>query len=267
MPSESESKQLQETPWAVRTEGLSVNYRTVVERRRTLKESLLHLGRGRRQQHVVPALKNVDLELPRGALLGVIGANGAGKSTLLRTVAGILPPSEGKVSVRGRVTTLLATGVGFNRQLTGRQNIRLGGLAIGLKPFEIDAQMDEVVNFAGIGEFIDMPAKIYSSGMFGRLAFSVAVHMNPEILLVDEALSAGDAAFRAKAAEKMRELIHSAEAIMLVTHGLGTIEELATHALWLHKGEVMGFGSPTEIVSDYSKFVKAGQTIATREEI
>lgn len=248
-------------------DGLAVSYRASVAGKQTLKNTLVRMGRRQKSTQLIQALRGISFEVPKGSLMGVIGANGAGKSTLLRAVAGILPPSEGTVTVRGRTTTLLATGVGFNPQLTGRENITLGGLAIGLTRAQIEGQLEEVVEFASIGRFIDMPTKVYSSGMFGRLAFSVAVHMSPEILLVDEALSAGDAAFREKASAKMQELISQAQAIMLVSHGMSTITELATHTLWLHKGRVMGYGDPAEVVQEYTKFVKAGHAAAVWEEI
>src|SRR3712207_1889005 len=143
----------------------------------------------------------VSFEVPRGTVMGVVGANGAGKSTLMRTVAGILPPTSGRVEVNGRVSTLLALGVGFNRALTGRQNVVLGGLAAGLSREQVAAKYEDIVRFAELGEFMDMPMRTYSSGMYGRLAFSVAVNMDPNILLIDEALSVGDARFRKKSAQ------------------------------------------------------------------
>ncbi len=267
MLSESEPRNTTSELPAIEVEGLSVSYRAAIEHKQTLKSALVRFGRRQRSIEFIEALQGIDFKVERQSLLGVIGANGAGKSTMLRTVAGILPPTTGKVTVRGRTTTLLATGVGFNGQLSGRENITLGGLAIGLRPDEIEEQIDQVIEFASIGKFIDMPTKVYSSGMFGRLAFSVAVHMKPEILLVDEALSAGDAAFREKASAKMSSLLEEAEAILLVTHGMATIKELATHCLWLHRGKVMGYGDPDAIVAEYTEFVKAGHAAAVWDEI
>ncbi len=148
--------------------------------------------------------------------MGVVGANGAGKSTLMRTVAGILPPNSGRVEVNGRVSTLLSLGVGFNRKLTGRQNVVLGGLAAGLTRAELAERYDEIVDFAELEDFMDMPMRTYSSGMYGRLAFAVAVTMHPDILIIDEALSVGDARFRKKSFERMRELCSEDRTILLV---------------------------------------------------
>jgi teichoic acid transport system ATP-binding protein len=171
------------------------------------------------------------------------------------------------VTVRGQITALLAMGVGFNRALSGRENIFLGGLASGRTPDEIEAQMDEIIAFADLGEFIDMPMNTYSSGMYGRLAFAVGVNIDPDILLVDEALSAGDASFRQKATQKMRSLVDNAGTILLVSHGLGHIEKLATHCLWLHKGEVMGYGEPRDMIKAYTDFVQVKQSEAIMEDI
>jgi ABC-type polysaccharide/polyol phosphate transport system ATPase subunit len=196
----------------------------------------------------------------------VIGHNGAGKSTLLRTIAGILPPSRGRVVVNGYVTTLLSVGIGFNGELTGRENIRLGGLANGLSPQDIARREHDIAEFSGLGEFVDYPLKTYSSGMRSRLGFSVAVHMEPEILLIDEALSAGDAAFRTKASEKIKEVMSKAQAILLVSHGLSTIEEMASSVLWLDHGRVLGHGDPSDTIEAYREHVSAGSSAAVNEE-
>ena len=190
----------------IRVHDVSVTYRTSLESAPTLKNTVLKLGRREKIVREVQALRNVSFEVPEGQVLGVVGANGAGKSTLMRTVAGILPPNSGRVEVHGRVSTLLALGVGFNRKMTGRQNVVLGGLAAGLTREQLAAKYEEIVAFAELEEFMDMPMRTYSSGMYGRLAFAVAVTMEPEILLIDEALSVGDARFRKKSFRKMREL-------------------------------------------------------------
>jgi len=231
-----------------------------------MKSALRRLGRPRQEIRRIEALKNVSFSVVQGEFLGVIGANGAGKSTLLRTIAGILPPSTGRVVVNGHVTTLLSVGIGFNAELTGRENIRLGGLANGLAPKEIDAKEEEIAEFSGLGEFIDYPIKTYSSGMRSRLGFSVAASMEPDILLIDEALSAGDAEFREKASKKMKTIMKKARAIILVSHGLSTIQEMATHALWLDHGTVMGQGDPEEVITAYTDHVKVKKSAAVLEE-
>lgn len=212
------------------------------------------------------ALRDISFEVGSGNLLGIIGPNGAGKSTLLRTLAGILPPSEGKITVWGSVTTLLALGVGFNAELSGRDNIRLGCLASGFLPEQIDELTGPIIEFADLGEFIEYPVKTYSSGMYGRLAFSIAVQLKPDILLIDEALSTGDASFRAKSQDKMRELMTQARAIVLVSHGLGLIREMATEVLWLDKGEVMGYGDPAEMIGAYTESVHVSTKAATDDD-
>src|SRR3712207_1403480 len=209
----------------------------------------------------------VSFEVPRGTVLGVVGANGAGKSTLMRTIAGILPPTRGRVEVNGRVSTLLALGVGFNRKLSGRDNVILGGLAAGLSREQLEAKYAQIVEFAELEEFMDMPMRTYSSGMYGRLAFSVAVHMEPEILLIDEALSVGDARFRKKSFNKMRELCSQARTIVLVSHALGSIKELCDSAVWMHKGELRMQDDPAAVVKSYREFLDVGEDAFTMEDV
>ena len=200
-------------------------------------------------------------------MLGVVGANGAGKSTLMRTVAGILPPNSGRVEVHGRVSTLLALGVGFNRKMTGRQNVVLGGLAAGLTREQLAAKYEEIVAFAELEDFMDMPMRTYSSGMYGRLAFAVAVTMEPEILLIDEALSVGDARFRKKSFRKMRELCGENRTILLVSHALGSIKDLCDQAIWMHKGELRMWDEPEAVVDAYTEFLEVGEDAFTMEDV
>jgi ABC-type polysaccharide/polyol phosphate transport system ATPase subunit len=209
----------------------------------------------------------VSFEVPEGQVLGVVGANGAGKSTLMRTVAGILPPNSGRVEVHGRVSTLLALGVGFNRKMTGRQNVTLGGLAAGLSREQLQEKYDEIVAFAELEDFMDMPMRTYSSGMYGRLAFAVAVTMEPEILLIDEALSVGDARFRKKSFRKMRELCSENRTILLVSHALGSIKELCDQAIWMHKGELRMWDEPDAVVDAYTEFLEVGEDAFTMEDV
>src|ERR671915_327371 len=227
LPSASDSPRT-----AIKVEDLSVTYKTSIERRPTLKEAFKRFGRRERFIHEIEAVKDVSFEVPRGSVLGVVGANGAGKSTLVRSIAGILPPTSGRVEVNGRVSTLLALGVGFNRKLTGRQNVILGGLAAGFTRNQIEARYDEIAAFAELGDFMELPMRTYSSGMYGRLAFSVAVHLDPEILLIDEALSVGDARFKRKSFDKMQELCAESRTIVIVSHALRSVRELCTEAVW-----------------------------------
>jgi ABC-type polysaccharide/polyol phosphate transport system ATPase subunit len=240
-------------------DDVSVVYRTSLEKRPTLKGTVTRLGRRERVIHEIQALKGVSFDVEHGTVLGVVGVNGAGKSTLVRAIAGILPPSSGQIVVNGRVSTLLALGVGFNRKLTGRENVVLGGLAAGYSREEMEHRYEEIVAFAELGEFIDLPMRTYSSGMYGRLAFSVAVNMDPDILLIDEALSVGDARFRKKSFKKMRQLCKEARTIVLVSHALGSIRDLADQSVWIHNGEVAMFGEPDAVVDSYEKFLDIGE--------
>jgi teichoic acid transport system ATP-binding protein len=256
-----------ETPLAVKVEDLSITYRTTFERKPTLKQALVRFGRGQRAVREVEALKHVSFEIRTGTAMGIIGSNGAGKSTLMRAMAGILPPTTGSVEVWGKASTLLALGVGFNKDLSGRENIILGGLASGLSRQEVEERADDVAEWTELGDFIDMPMRTYSSGMSARVGFSVAVHMRPDILMIDEALSTGDAHFREKANAKMAELRDSARAMFLVSHGLGSIKEMCTEVMWLDHGKLMMRGEPDEVVTAYMKFVKVKKSATAMEDI
>ncbi|HSK15812.1 MAG TPA: ABC transporter ATP-binding protein [Gaiellaceae bacterium] len=253
--------------FAVKVEGLSVTYRTAVDKKPTLKKTLVRLGRRERTVREIRAVRDVSFEVPHGTVLGIIGVNGAGKSTLMRTVAGILPPNEGRVEVHGRVSTLLALGVGFNGQLSGRQNVVLGGLAAGLSREEVEAKYDEIAKFSELGDFMEMPMRTYSSGMYGRLAFSVAVNMDPDILLIDEALSVGDARFKEKSFEKMRELCSQARTIFLVSHGLNSIRKLCDEVIWMHEGRIQMRDEPESVIEAYKRFLDVGESDPAEEDI
>jgi ABC-type polysaccharide/polyol phosphate transport system ATPase subunit len=217
----------------------------------TLKKSLSRLTQRSRSTMLVDALRGVSFEVHSGSVYGVIGHNGAGKSTLFRAIAGILPPTYGRVTCWGRVTPLLSLGVGFNRELSGRENILLGGLSGGLSRDEVLAHADEIEEFAGLGSAIDFPMRTYSSGMFGRLAFSVAAFLEPEILLIDEALSAGDAAFKRKSMDKIVELCERDCTVLIISHGLDVVKLLADRSLWLEQGQVVLEGPSDEVVDAY----------------
>ena len=246
---------------------VSVTYKTSFERRPTLRNMVTRMGRGERVIREIEAVKNVSFEVPNGTVLGIVGANGAGKSTLVRTIAGILPPTQGRIDVFGRVSTLLALGVGFNKNLSGRDNVRLGGLAAGLERGKLEEKYEEIVRFAELGDFMDMPMRTYSSGMYGRLAFSVAVNMDPDILLIDEALSVGDARFRRKSADKMRELCGQAHTIVLVSHALGSIRELCDQAIWMDHGVLRMWDEPDAVVEAYTEFLEVEKDAVTMEDV
>ena len=252
--------------FAVRVDDVSVTFRTTYERKPTLKRRLAQLKRRRRVVREIQALRDVSFQVPHGTVLGVMGMNGAGKSTLMRTIAGIVPPTRGRVEVNGRVSTLLALGVGFNGRLTGRENVVLGGLAAGFTREEIETRYDEIAQFAELGDFMELPMRTYSSGMYGRLAFSVAVHMDPDILLIDEALSVGDARFKRKSFDKMRELCGESRTILVVSHALRSIRELCTEAVWLHKGQVAMWDDAVTVVGAYTRFLDVGESEVALEE-
>jgi len=254
---------------AIGVENVSITYRTTFERIPTFKSAIVRLGRGERIVRLVPAVQHMSFRLNHGNVLGIIGANGAGKSTLLRAIAGILPPTEGRIVVNGKVSTLLSLGVGFDRRLTGRENIVLGGLAAGLSRPEIQERYEQITAFAELPDgFIEMPMRTYSAGMAGRLAFSVAVHMEPDILLIDEALSAGDAKFKEKAAAKMAELCAQARTIVLVSHGLGSVLDMCNDTIWMDKGVLMMRGEPSDVADAYTDFLGVSRTArSTMEDI
>jgi ABC-type polysaccharide/polyol phosphate transport system ATPase subunit len=251
----------------VSVQNVSVTYRTTFEKVPTLKSALLRAGRKEKGVHVVNALRDVSFDVHQGTAMGIIGSNGAGKSTLMRTMSGILAPSEGRVEVRGRISTLLALGVGFNGALSGRENVILGGLASGLTREEVEEKYEEIADFAELQEKMDMPMRTYSSGMFSRLAFAVSVTMEPDILFIDEALAAGDARFKTKSFNKIRELCSQARTIFLVSHALGTVQELCNDAIWLHKGVLQSRGEPADVIKQYTKFLEVGESAITLEDV
>ena len=251
-------------PPAILVEDVSVRYRTTLEPLAPWR--LLVPGKRVRTRVTVDALSGVSFSVPWGTVLGVIGRNGAGKTTLLRTMAGIIAPTQGRVTMRGRVAPLLSLGVGFNAQLSGRENILLGGLAAGMTAEEVRVATPDIVEFAELGRFIDHPVRTYSSGMGKRLAFAVATHLSPDVLLVDEMLGTGDIAFREKAAEKMSELYRCGRSIVLVSHGLSSIRELCSQCLWLHEGKVVLQGECDEVIERYMRFCRVSRTTTVIED-
>lgn len=232
-----------------------------------MKERLMNIGRGHKSAITVHALKDVSFEIPHGTVLGVIGSNGAGKSTLMKAIAGLLPPTEGTISVRGRVSALLSLGIGFNANFSGRENVILGGLAAGLSREQVEENFEAVVDFAELWDHIDLPMRTYSAGMYSRLAFSVATTINPEILVIDEALSTGDAHFKDKSAARITELANEAKTLVIVSHSLGTIQDLCNQAVWLDHGKLILHSDPKSVISAYTKFVHVGEISAVMEDM
>jgi teichoic acid transport system ATP-binding protein len=240
---------------AIEVEGLSAFYRVRLDAPNLRADVRNLFTRRRNNIRIVPALRDVSFSVPRGSVLAVIGRNGAGKSTLLRVLCGILAPEAGRVVVRGRLS-LLRPGLGMSDALTGRENIRLGGLAVGIPEERLAELTDVIAEFAQLDEYIDFPLRTYSTGMRMRLGVAVAAHFDPEILLIDEALTGGDTAFQAHVADRMAELCGQGRTIVLVTHGLSSVKRMATEALWLHQGQVAALGDPDDTVARYMRYCR-----------
>lgn len=217
-----------------------------------LKEILLP-GKSHAQEFW--ALQNINLQIPRGETLGIIGQNGSGKSTLLQIIAGTLTATTGEIYVNGRVSALLELGSGFNPEFTGRQNVFFNGQILGLSRAEIEAKFDKIASFAEIGDFMEQPVKTYSSGMFVRLAFSVAINVNPEVLIVDEALAVGDGIFVHRCMAKIRDFQDTGGTILFVSHDVGSISRLCSEALWINQGLIVDSGKPPEVCKHYQAWV------------
>ena len=219
----------------------------------TLKSALLSgsLIRDLQPDETFPALRGVSFQVPKGVTYGVIGRNGSGKSTLLKCVAGITRPNTGTISVDGRISALIELGAGFHPEISGRENIFINGIMLGLSKREIQYRFDEIVEFAELQDFIDAPVKTYSSGMYMRLGFAVAIHVDPEVLLIDEVLAVGDQGFTLKCLDKFSEFRRRNKTILLVTHSLDLVEKFCDQALWLDKGQTKAEGEPKRVVASY----------------
>ena len=235
----------------VEVSNLGIRFK-IDKRRRSRAITLLFERSHNRQQSTGEfwALRNVSFAVERGETVGIIGRNGSGKSTLLRVVAGIYPPDEGTVSVNGEVSTLFGLGTGFNGELSGRDSIYLNGVMIGLSRKPIDGIFDTIIEFAELGDFIDMPVRTYSTGMRARLGFAIAMHSDKDIVLIDEIMSVGDAAFRQKAEIEMNRIIGE-RTVLLVSHDLNTIKQFAGRAIWLNRGVIAAMGEPQEVIDQY----------------
>jgi len=227
----------------------------------TLKSALLggSLIRDLRPDETFSAIQDVSFTVPRGRTLGVIGRNGSGKSTMLKLVAGITKPTSGTVRVNGRISALIELGAGFHPEISGRENVFINGIMLGLSKREIARRFDEIVEFAELRDFIDAPVKTYSSGMYMRLGFAVAIHVDPEVLLVDEVLAVGDEGFTHRCLDKFAEFKRRGKTILLVTHSLGLVERFCDEALWLDVGRLKGMGDPRRVVSAYIADVEASE--------
>lgn len=234
---------------AIEVRNMSKDFKLVFDKPATLKERLVFWNREKPQWHHV--LKDINLEIKKGDTIALVGINGSGKSTLLKLMTKILYPTKGTLETAGKLTSLLELGAGFHPDFTGRENIYFNASIFGLTKTEIEKRIDEIIEFSELGSFIDNPVRTYSSGMYMRLAFSVAINVDAEILLIDEILAVGDQHFQDKCFAKLKELRDSDKTIVIVSHSLDMIRKLCTRAVWIYKGELKADGSPNEVIDKY----------------
>ncbi len=238
-------------PPVIRVENVTQRFRLIQERPDSLRELFTKLFRSKSEFHDFEAVRNASFEVRQGEMVGLIGRNGSGKSTLLKIVAGVYQPTFGRVEVHGSIAPLIELGAGFHGELTGRENVLMNGLLMGFTKREMQAREQSIIEFAGIGDFIDSPVKQYSSGMYTRLGFAVATEVNPDILVVDEILAVGDAQFQQKCFERLENFRRTGKTILFVTHSLNQIVEHCDRALYLEKGQIVADGDPGQIVNLY----------------
>jgi lipopolysaccharide transport system ATP-binding protein len=235
----------------IRLDGVSVRYRVPHERYATLKEHAIRTLQRRMRYDDFWALRDVNLQIRRGEVVGIIGRNGAGKSTLLKVISRVLRPTTGRVQLRGRIAPLLEFGAGFHPELTGRENVFLNGAILGFSRAQMEAKFQDVVDFAELSDFIDAPLRTYSSGMVARLGFAVATDVDPDVLIVDEVLSVGDAAFQKKSAERIQAFRAAGATILFVSHSLDAVKTMCTRAIWLEHGRLVAEGTAESVVRQY----------------
>ena len=237
---------------AIVVKDLKIRYKSM--KATSFKRNFWNFSRSRVDKF--EALHGVSFNIRRGDVVGIVGKNGSGKSTLLSAIAGIFSPDEGSIELASDSVGLMSLGVGFQRMMSGRENILISGMLLGFSEAEIRAKMDDIIAFAGLGKFIDMPVKTYSSGMYSKLAFAITTVLEPEILLIDEVLSVGDANFKKKSFAKIKELIADRDrTVLIVSHSLESLRELCGQILWLHEGNLMKFGPTEEVLSEYEAFM------------
>ncbi|MCI8635511.1 MAG: ABC transporter ATP-binding protein [Eubacterium sp.] len=238
---------------AISVRNVSITYKWI--KAYSIKKNLLRLKKANNQ--VVEAVKNVSFEVPEGSILGIIGKNGSGKSTMLKAIAGVFSADEGEIDLHGHSVSLLSIGVGFQKELTGRENILLSGLLLGFEESYVREKMQEIIDFAEIGHFIDMPVRTYSSGMYSKLAFSITAILETDIMLVDEVLSVGDRKFKKKSFKKMEELISdSHRTVIIVSHSDASLRSLCQQVMWMHDGQIKKIGETNEVLDEYTEFMK-----------
>ncbi|WP_394919124.1 ABC transporter ATP-binding protein [uncultured Robinsoniella sp.] len=238
---------------AIKVEGLNISYKCL--NAYSIKKNFFKLKKTKTEVH--EAVKNVSFQVREGEILGIVGKNGSGKSTMLRAIAGIFSPDAGTIDLYGHSVSLLSIGVGFQKSLSGKENIMLSGMLLGFSEEEVRRQMPEIIEFAGLGKFINMPVKTYSSGMYSKLAFSITAILKTDIMLIDEVLSVGDAKFKKKSYRKMKELISEKDrTVVIVSHNNDTLRSLCDRILWLHDGEVKMLGTAEEVLPVYEEFMQ-----------
>lgn len=247
--------------FAIKTDGLLKEYHIYDRPSERLKELLLK----RKKHRVFRALGPLDIEMPKGETLGIVGENGAGKSTFLKLVAGVIEPSSGTITINGKVSSILELGTGFNAEFTGRENVLLNGALLGLSSGEINKRMDRIAEFADIGEFFDMPVKTYSSGMYLRLAFSLAVHVDADIIVIDEALAVGDGAFEKKCIDRIWDLRKNGITILFCSHSLYTVSTFCDRAIWLKEGRIQSIGDTNGVISGYEDYLREKEKVRNPE--
>lgn len=247
---------------AIEIDDVWKKYRVDYKRRISLKESLLNLGR---KKEDFWALKGISIQIKKGEAIGIIGSNGSGKTTLLRIILGITRPSRGEIRVNGRMAGLLELGAGFHQDLTGRENIYLNGSVLGLKRREISRQIDSIIDFADIGDFIDAPVRTYSAGMYLRLGFAIAVHIEPEILLIDEILAVGDESFLKKSFQRILRFRQEKKTIVIISHDLNAIGMLCSKTLLLVNGKIHKQGMPDEVIKFYQEMLSENSKLKEQE--
>ncbi len=248
----------------VRLENVTQRFRVIHERPDTVRELFSKFLRHTSSYHDFDAVRNASLSIPRGQMVGLIGRNGSGKSTLLKIVAGVYKPTSGTVHVEGTIAPLIELGAGFHHELTGRENILLNGLLMGFSKRDMIEREEAIIEFADIGEFIDAPVKQYSSGMYMRLAFSVATSVEPEVLLVDEILSVGDAQFQQKCFARIDRFRQANKTILFVTHAMAKVLEHCDRAVYLNQGTIVADGDPREVVDLYTSTFTSEEVVSAR---
>lgn len=244
-------KKSQETEFAIQVVNMSKQFKIYYDKPSTLKERLVFWNKTKRENRII--LEDINLTIQHGETVALIGTNGSGKSTLLKLMTKIIYPTEGQITINGKLTSLLELGAGFHPDFTGRENIYFNAAIFGLTKKEIEARIDDIISFSELEEFIDNPVRTYSSGMYMRLAFSVAINVDAEILLIDEILAVGDQHFQEKCFKRMHELKQSGKTIVIVTHDLGKVQELCNRAVWIYDGKIRLDGNPKDVVEEYWK--------------